>query len=110
RSQVGNESIVAAHQLIKLPTGRSILIFKTVRLARLHWSERAENYLFVNRCQAFAIARKKPGNLRVTVRDGFRFRRTQGNRDSLPVEAIEALSLHAMAAHRPQRIGQMLLD
>jgi hypothetical protein len=86
------------------------LIFKAVRLARLHLAERAAYDLFVNRGEFFTRAGKKTRQPRKSVADTAGARRSQSQRFALTVQSVQTFGLRARATYRPELITEMLLD
>src|SRR5215471_19288623 len=99
-----------AHQLVKLPTGRGVLVFETVGFPGQRRAQRAKDDLFINRGQFFPRAGKETGDLGKAMRDTPGGRWLYAEFNGLIVWPIKTLSSRSLAANCPQAIAQMLFD
>ena len=109
RAQIGNEAIVARHQLVELPAARDVLIFEQLRLSRLRRPQNRLDDLVVNRGQLGADTGEEPRDHREAVRDRGRRRRPERQRRAGAGEPVDARRGRPLPSNRPHLVTQMLL-
>ena len=110
RSEIGDEAIVARHQLVKLAATRDVLILEQLRLARLWRPHHRFDHFIINRCELGSTAREESRNHGKAMSERCRGRRMESQRNAFAREPVDANGRRPLVSNRPELVREMLLD